>query len=67
MDFKNQKSTKSFIPMNELLKRGHRDRVKDYLSQMTSDEPSADDVRKILASKNPNMKKADQRIKDISA
>ena len=53
--------------MNELLKRGHRDRVKDYLSQMTSDEPSADDVRKILASKNPNMKKADQRIKDISA
>ena len=53
MDFKGAKtSAKTFIPMNELLKRGHKDRVNDYLSQMTSDEPTADDVRKVLANKN---------------
>lgn len=33
-------SRESFIPMNDLLKRNHKDRVQDYLSQMddTPDE-----------------------------
>jgi hypothetical protein len=45
---KEPRSNRSFIPMTDLLKRGHRDRVKDYLSQMTSDEPGVDDVRRAL-------------------
>ena len=46
-------TNRTFIPMTDLLKRGHRDRVNDYLSQMTSDEPGVDDVRKALSNKNP--------------